>query len=95
MITNRQRYEARHVQICGRAEREFAAGMTAELYVAAVHRAISKRDGTGIAAVLATMGAHLALQEDRRSRGVESIQYANPPFVSSDVPRTQLSPVGA
>jgi hypothetical protein len=60
MITNRQRYEARHAQICQRAERESAAGTTVETLVAAVHRAIEKRDS--IAAAYAVAAAHIALK---------------------------------
>jgi hypothetical protein len=75
MITNRQRYEARHAQICERAERQYFAQKekTPQFnvrqaiggYAISVRAAIARKDGTGIAGAHAAAAAHLALREGR------------------------------
>jgi hypothetical protein len=72
VITNRQRYEDRHVKICARAERQFAeqrakgskltVPKAVKAYAAAVHHAVSGRDC--IAAVYAVCATHLAMKVD-------------------------------
>jgi hypothetical protein len=70
MVTNIERYEERHRQICKRAEQDFleqradnpkfTVPKAVKSYAAAVHHAIQRRDC--IAAVYAIAAAHLALK---------------------------------
>jgi hypothetical protein len=76
MRTDPIRYAERHNAICARAEREFLNGRkknpqltlpkTVTGYAAAIRCAIARRDGTGIAGILAAQCAHVVLQFSRR-----------------------------
>ena len=78
MRTDPFRYGERHKAICERAEREFletrkknpkfTAGLAVKGYAVAVRCAIARRDGTGIAAVLAAKSAHVVLKFGTASR---------------------------
>ena len=78
MITNRQRYEARHAQICQRVEKQyldqkrkmptFNVRQAIASYSLAIRAAIVRKDNTGIAACYAIASAHLAIKFEAQKK---------------------------